>query len=316
METFKSFAEKLFHEKSVAVFCHVRPDGDAVGSSFALIFALKSKGIRADLFCDDDIPSRLNYLGDLVSKKQITEKYSAYLAVDCASIDRLGSFSKEFSVFNNTYNLDHHVSNDRFAKYNLITSSAANAENAFNVIKEGGANVTPEIANFLALGIVTDTGNFKHNNVTPETFLVASKLLGFGADFNKTVYYNFTAQSKERAKLFGLCMSKIRYYLNGRLAVLVISDSAIKESFAKPEETEGFIDFIMGIKGVEVGVSVMETANNSYKISFRSKGVNVNEVAEVFGGGGHELASGCRISGLLEDVIDRVRYAVSQHLQD
>lgn len=317
METFKSFSEKLFNEKSVAIFAHMRPDGDTVGSCFALYHALIKKGIDACVFCSDKIPKKYDYLAGIFPASNFIDKeYSAFLAVDCASIDRLGDFSGAFSIHKNTYNLDHHISNDRFAKTNLVVNSASNAENVYEVLLEVNQEITEEIANFLALGVITDTGNFKHKNVTPETLLVASKLLEKGADFNKTVYQNFSVQSKERAKLYGLCMSKLRYLLDDRLCVLVITAEDFAKTGALPEETEGFIDFIMGIDIVEVGVSIMETDKRSYKVSFRSKETNVNEIAGVFGGGGHVQASGCRISGELEDVIDRIRYAVKQHVKD
>ena len=161
---------------------------------------------------------------------------------------------------------------------------------------------------------MTDTGNFKHKNVSSETLLVASKLLEKGADINYIVYKMFTEQSKERAKLFGLVSSKIRYFLDDRFAVMTVSSEMLKDSNARPDETEGFIDFLMGVKSVEVGACVLEMAKNKYKISFRSKGTDVNAVANVFGGGGHVLASGCQIQGEYEEVVDKIRFAVSREL--
>jgi phosphoesterase RecJ-like protein len=123
-------------------------------------------------------------------------------------------------------------------------------------------------------------------------------------------------QSKARAKLFGRVMANIRYFLSDRFAVVSVFEKDIKDCGATPDETEGFIDFVMGINTVEVGACLMEIGKNKYKISFRSKETDVNAVALTFGGGGHTLASGCQISGEYEDIVDRITFAVSRELKD
>jgi phosphoesterase RecJ-like protein len=111
-------------------------------------------------------------------------------------------------------------------------------------------------------------------------------------------------------------MSKIRYLLDGKLAVASVLQSDLESSGALPDETEGFIDFVMGIKGVEVGVCIMQIGGDKYKCSLRSKTVDVNAVASRFGGGGHILASGCQIQGEYEEVVDDIRYAVKQQIPE
>ncbi len=312
----KAFAEKLKTEKSVAIFSHVRPDGDTVGSALALSLALKSLGIKTSVYCTDEIPERfLSFHGATEIKSELQGEYSAFLAIDSADITRIGDFAVPFSAHKNTYSLDHHVSNRGYAKYHVMIDTAANCENVYSLILELGVEITKDIADCLALGIVTDTGNFKHNNVTPETFYIASKLREKGADFNYIVFKTFTEQSKYRAKLFGLTMSSIRYFLDDKLAFATITQENIEKSGAKPDETEGFIDFIMGITGVEVGVCALETGVNSYKISFRSKKTDVNAIANAFGGGGHVNASGCKIRGEYEEVVDKIYCAVKRFIE-
>ena len=194
--------------------------------------------------------------------------------------------------------------------------NASNCENVFALIQELGAVITEDVANYLGTGLVTDTGNFRHKSVTPNTFIVASTLKEAGADFNGIVYNNFNKQTKNRAKLFGMVMSKIRYFEQDRFALITITQADVEKAGATADQTEGFIDFIMGIDTVEIGASVMEIAKNKYKISFRSKSANVNAVAGRFGGGGHVLASGCQISGEYEEVVDKVCFAVSRELPE
>ena len=317
MITIKEFAEKLFKEKSVALFCHVRPDGDCLGSALALQLGLEQKGIKADIYSEDQIPARFSYLMGIDQiKNQLSGDYSAFVGVDCADITRMGDFANEFRLHKNTYVLDHHVSNDRYAKTNYVSDTAANAENVYLVLKSTGVEIDQNIANALATGLITDTGNFKHKNLTAQTLFIASELVKAGADNNKIVYQNFTMQTKERAKLFGITMAKIRYFLEGKFAVATVMLSDILASGARPDETEGFIDFVMGINGVEVGACILETEQEKYKVSFRSKTADVNGVASTFGGGGHTLASGCKMQGAIEEVIDRLTFAVSRYLPE
>ena len=317
MVTVNEFAKKLKSENSVAIFCHVRPDGDTIGSAFALKYALELLGKKADVFCDDIMPKKFDYFeNSLAFKETIDGVYSAFVAVDVADNSRLGRFESEFLRHKNTYCLDHHVSNTRYAKTVCVIDKASNVENIFTLINAMDVEINSEIAQLLLTGIVTDTGNFKHSNVTSETLLVASELVKKGAKLNVIVYNNFTKQTQNRAKLFGEVMAKIRYFCDDRLGVITVRKDDFTRTGATKEETEGFIDFVMGIDTVEVGVCLMEMEKNKFKISFRSKSTDVNAIANVFGGGGHVHASGCQIHGDYEEVVDKIRYAVSQHLID
>ena len=311
-------ARRLGAEKSVAVICHIRPDGDAIGSACALKLALSALGIRAEAFCSDPVPQKFGFLPETRNMRGFSDlsDYSALVAVDSADVSRLGDFEKAFSSRKNTYNIDHHISNAGYAEYNFVRERASNSENVYALIKELGVKVDKNIADLLATGVATDTGGFRHKNVTPETFATAEKLAEYGADFNAVFFNAFTKQSPNRAKLFGKTMEKIRYFENGRVAIASVFLRDFEETGAKQEETEGFIDFVMGVDGVEVGACVMETEKNKFKISLRSKDADVNGVAAIFGGGGHKLASGCRISGEYEEVIDRLVFAITRYLKD
>ena len=316
----KELAEKLLNENSVAVFCHARPDGDAIGSACALKLALNKKGIKADVFCSDPVPQKYLFLSE--PNNVISDysgnfgEYSALVASDNAEITRLGDFAENFLRHKNTYSIDHHISNTRYAKINYVNCKASNSENVFALIKEMHAEITSEIANLLAMGIMTDTGGFRHKNVTAETFYDAGELVKLGADMNDLYFHTFIRQAKERAELFGKTMSKIRYFYGGKAAIATVRFKDFSATGAKQEETEGFIDFLMGIDGVEIGACVMETDNNKFKISLRSKNADVNGVAAIFGGGGHKLASGCKITGEYEDAVDRLVVAIGKYLDD
>ncbi len=317
MTKFKELAEKIKGEKNIALFLHINPDGDAIGSALALKLALKKIGVNSDVFSEFPMPQKFGYLKGIDEvKSALNGTYTAYMAVDCTGSSRIGNFQNDFDKFKNTYSLDHHISNEYFAKYNLVNDCPSNSENVFRLIKELGVVIDAEIANCLATGLITDSGNLKHVGVKGDTIRILAELVDDGADLNLINYKMFNEQSASRAMLFGKTMSQIKYFEDGKVAVITVSRENIKSSLAKDSDSEGFIDFIMGIQGVKVGACIFEKEENKYKISLRGKDVNVNEIAGVFGGGGHVLASGCQINGNYFEVLDKLHYAIKSHLPE
>lgn len=318
MINLEDLCKNLKKEKSVAIISHIRPDGDTIGSSLGLLFALRKLNIKAKVYCGDNIPAKFSYLSgyEEFSSQELEKDITAIISVDCADTGRLGVYEQAFIGFQNTYNIDHHISNTRFAKYDFVEEHSANAENVLALIKLLNVEIDGNISNALATGIITDSGNFRHKNVTENTLKSATELFSLGADFHNIIFHTFNEQRKERAKLFAITMDRIRYYLDDKFAVGIVRLADFEKTGAYQDETEGFIDFIMGIKGVKVGAMVMETEPNKYKISFRAETADVNYVASTFGGGGHVLASGCRINGDLEEVIDKITFAVSRVIDD
>lgn len=319
MMTITEIANKIKGLKSALIFSHVRPDGDTIGSATALRNALISLGINADLVCDGVIPEKFSFIDGVdcyLKPDEIKKEYDGYIAVDCSVSSMFGNAYSLFIKNKNTFNIDHHVSNSKYAKYNYVCDNSSNCENVYELILSLKVDITEEIANSLLLGVVTDTGNFAHSNTTAKTLICASDLVSKDANLNYIIYKMFKEQSKPRAKLYAKVISKLSYYLEDRVGVLVITQNDLKECGASENMTEGFIDFPMTVTGVEVAISLLEVADKRYKISFRSKGkVNVNEIASLYGGGGHILASGAMLNGYKEDIIDKLVYNVSQRLE-
>lgn len=304
--------------KKVAIFCHVRPDGDALGSGLALCLALKAAGKTAHMCCDDVPPAKFSFIPAMKEVKNNLPDgdYDLFISVDCADVARMGSFGKRYTKFKGaTVNIDHHVSNDGYGKFNYVEVCPASCEIVTLLFKTAGVDVTKEIADLLMLGLITDSGNFTHLDVSERTYSVAAFLRSKGADMHTINYNMFDRQPKGRALLYGKVMSKMRFLLDDRLAIIIISNAELVSVGSDTGLTEGFVDFPLTVDGVEVAASLMEYKPNLYKISLRSKGkVNVNEVAVGFGGGGHILASGCLLGGPLEEVIEKLTYAVYQAL--
>ncbi len=310
---------QLKKAKTVAVFCHARPDGDALGAGLALCLALKNAGKSATMYCEDLPPEKFAFLPVTQQvKRGLSPKteFDTFISVDCADVSRMGIFADAFIRFTGTtVNIDHHISNKGFAKFNYVIDCSASCEILTDVLTATGFEITKDIADLLMLGLITDSGNFTHNDVGEHTFLTAAKLRAKGADVNAINYNMYSRQPKARALLYGRVMSNIRFELDDKLTFIVTTLDDLKQTGADKSVTEGFVDFPLTVDGVEVSASLMEVKKRQYKVSLRSKGkVNVNAVAASFGGGGHILASGCMILGELEEVVDKLKYAVYQNL--
>ena len=313
-------AKVLNRCKRAAITCHVRPDGDALGSGLALCLALRNAGKEAYMICEDEVPERLAIFPAMshVSRSLPVSfaELDLFISVDVADVSRMGVFASDYASFKGTtLNIDHHISNQGFGRYNyVLPDSTATCEIIPEVLNAANFEITEEIANLLAMGLLTDSGNFSHNDVSAKTFAVASMLRAKGADTCRIGYLMFTRQTRGRAILFGKALSRLRFALDGKLAFINITQKDFEDTGTDKSHTEGFVDYALSIDEVEVSVSLLEVRKNQYKASLRSKKANVNAVASTFGGGGHVLASGCMLFGELEEVIDRLTYAVYQQL--
>ena len=311
--------EQLKSAEKIAVFCHTRPDGDTLGAGMALTCALNNAGKFAVLCCDDTVPEKYTFLPKMKGVQSKLPKevcFDTFICVDCADVNRIGSFSTAFIAFKGKkINIDHHISNKRYADYNCVEECPATCQLLCEIFLQAGFEINKEIADLLMMGLISDSGNFTHSDVTDKTFETAALFRKCGADVNEINYQIFSRQSKARALLFGRVLNGIRFALDDKLAYIIVPLDYFGETGADNSITEGFVDFPLTIDGVEVAVSLLEVRKNQYKISLRSKGnVNVNAVASTFGGGGHILASGCMLNGELEEVIEKITYAVYQNL--
>ena len=320
--TLQEIAKRIKTTKSVAVFTHMRPDGDAFGSALALSCALRYLGIEHEVCVETDVPSNLTFIEGIENvKKSPTKEYDLLVTVDCSDEARLGVLSDEFLRAKrkkiDTVNIDHHVSNPRYATYNYVRECSSNCMNVATLIAYMGAPIDKKTAEYLLIGLLTDSGNFSHDDVTEETLSLAAKLVKAGADIRYYHYMLFKKQPKARAALHGAVMSKIRYFHEDRFALIAITKDVMQACGADNGMTEGFVDFPLNVDTVEVAASVMEVKYRQYKISLRSKNyADVNKIAGTFGGGGHVRAAGCMLFGELEEVIDKLSYVVSQYLED
>ncbi len=316
----QQIASRIKRAKRVLILTHTRPDGDAYGSALALAAALKTSGIEGEVCVDSPVPSNLTFIEGVEEVKLApTKEYDLVVVVDCADERRLGTLTdlcylakrKKIDVVN----IDHHISNPRFGDYAFVRSCATNCMNIAVLIKYMGVPFDKKIAEYLLVGLLTDSGNFSHDDVDEEAFLLAGELVKAGANICRLEYELFKKQPKARATLFAKTIGGIRYYHDDRFAALVITQENMQKSGADYGMTEGFVDYPLTVESVEVSASILEMKRGQYKISLRSKSyADVNKIAGAYGGGGHIRAAGCMLFGEIEEVLDKLSYTVSQYL--
>ena len=320
MNTLSEIADVLRRLKSAVIFTHMRPDGDTLGSAMALSRALFLLNIKNEVINEGEIPEKFLFLDGMKQiRRAPTLDAEGYVCVDASDEARLGyaqaSFLAGVRKGKVTVNIDHHVSNTRFCKYNFVRPRASNCENMAELISLLGVGPDRLIGTYLMVGMITDSGAFSHGDVNGDTFRAAAAAADAGADVGKITYEVFKKQPKARAGLYAEVISKLRYDLDDRLATALVTQEQLSRYGLKQDATEGIVDFGLSVEPVEVSVCMLEVKKGQYKASLRSKGtVNVNEVAGVFGGGGHILASGCMFFGSFEEIYDKLRYAVFQRL--
>ena len=318
----EKIAERIKRAERVVLFTHIRPDGDAIGSALALKTALEQLNIPS-VYCNESaMPSNLSFLPDLgeIKSELPSEKADLYIALDNGDSSRLGVFADKFLGAGrkkiDTINIDHHVSNNRYADYNYVRVCSSNCMNVATLIDLLGVPYTKKIAEYLLTGLLTDSGNFSHDDVTEECFLLSAILVKAGAEISRLSYNLFKKQPKARARLYADVMGKMRFFHSDKFALITISLEQMERYGADNAMTEGFVDFPLNVDTVEIAASVMEVKKGQYKISLRSKSyADVNKLAGVYGGGGHVRASGCMLYGDLEEIIDKLSYTVSQYLE-
>lgn len=309
--TIEDVAEKLMAANKLLITAHVNPDGDAIGSTLALAALLRGKGKTAVVMLDDKLPKNLSFLPgyDAIVRPEEGEKADAEMLVILdTSLDRIGEVAKAAEGLP-VLNIDHHISNDGKADFLYNDDRAATAEIIFELVERLGGGFTPEIAMPLYTGLATDTGFFKFSNTRPETMRAAARLLEAGVRPERvSEALEEKPESVVRGQAAALQTMELSY--DGRVAGLYL-DKALATSL---DTTEGFIDFVRVIEGVEIAVLLKEMDENFCRASVRSKGLDVSKLAMKFGGGGHLRAAGFPVKKPLAEAKKDVLEALGEIL--
>ena len=304
---------KIKEADKIAIFNHEHPDGDAMGSAYALKLMLIGMGKRAEVFLRDG-DTQTREFSFMKGKEPCGLKIGECdlkIAVDCADLERLGSFARQ--LYGNTAAIDHHATHAAYSDTRVVDAdAAATGEIIYDIIVALGAELTRDIANNLYVALACDTGSFKYSCTTAKTHTVAAELIKTGIDFAGISRRLFDTNSIEYLKAYKSGIERLELYSEGRIALLAFSDSDFAEIGIDERDADGLTNLPKSVEGVRVGVYIRERGRG-YKVSLRSNDeTDVAEIAMSFGGGGHVKASGFSLNMPLDEVKKTVVAAIDE----
>lgn len=311
-ETLNKITEKIKSAKKSIVFAHQNPDGDTLGSMIAIGTILRELGHEVDHVVQDPVPAIYEFLPSanlvkLPDDPSLTKDYDLAIISDCGSLARLGQAKELWQYAKESINIDHHISNEKFATYNLIEAEATSTGQVVHeVAKALKHKVSPDVATLLYTTLLTDTGCFANTNTNALAMSWAAELIELGADYGNVYRKAFLEKPFKCIKIFGNGLNNSTLLEEGQLIWSYLTNSEMKEVQATAEDTDDIADFMMRTRGVKVGVFFREDEKET-KVSLRSiTDFDVSKIATELGGGGHKRAAGINIKSPLSEVKEKV----------
>ena len=301
------------------VTSHMSPDGDNIGSTLSMYYALNKLGKNVYYVLDDSLPQNLKFLVEninILKSEEVSLKNYNIVALDCGDKRRICLSKELIENAKKLISIDHHASNDYYGDFNYIDIDASStSELVYNLLVEyqkieNKSIIDENIATCLYTGLVTDTGNFVYSNAHPSSFDMAKELLLKGAKKQTIIQRVFQSNPYNYYKLLGEALNTLDI-VDGKISSIMITKDMLKRNVISFNDVEGISSYTRDIDGVEVGILLKEKKENEIKVSFRSKSyIDVSKIAQSFGGGGHVRAPGCTIYSSIEDAKKQIVEAV------
>ncbi|MBR3249432.1 MAG: bifunctional oligoribonuclease/PAP phosphatase NrnA [Clostridia bacterium] len=297
--TLDSILEEIKAAEKIVILTHEAPDGDAIGSSLAMMHALRKIGKESDVIIPEY--SRLfSFLpgSEEIKKESDIEEYDLAIALDCGDIKRLKYGEKHFEDAKRKVQIDHHGSNTMFADLNFVNPvSPACCEILVEMFQYYGIEIDKTIGTCLVTGIITDTGGFRYQKTSAETFEFTAELLREGVNVSDIYKRVQDTKTRENFELSKLVINRMELLEDGKVTFTYITQEDTKRIGAEVGDHEGLVEIGRDIEGVEVAIFIREKEDGSFKASLRSNDyVNVADICLLFGGGGHQRAAGCNLN--------------------
>ncbi len=296
----------LLTKSSVALIPHISTDWDAFGSCMALRTILRDNNIKCDIIMQEALANHLSFMETdvLVYDENEAYAYEAVCGVDVSTVERLGVCRPIFDASESKVWIDHHLSDESYAPISRVDcNKAATGEIIYDMMLEENIPLTKKVADYLYLALASDTGSFRYQNTTPSSARMLSFLIEAGCDVSALSNNLFFNSTYSLVKLRGKAIDTIELFANGKVGTAFISKQMLCDTCATRSEAGALADVPRSVGTVCVSAVIKEEDDNMCKVSFRSKGnYNVEKVAAIFGGGGHEKAAGATIGGTIEEV--------------
>ncbi len=320
--SFSELKDKIANAESIVVFSHVNPDGDTLGSNLAISLMIeKYFNKKVDTVYVGTLPNIYSYLPSFdrfidVQNLDRNKQYDLAIAVDVASKDRMVFGTQVFDNAKVKANIDHHKTNIGYADINIIDGDAACVGIIlYKIFNAWNLEIPTDVARCIYTSLLTDTGGFKYENTTPETFMLAAELvrLGVSPTYEFRACYETKPQSMVQFQAY--VVSNTVFYNSGRIAFSKITRSDMSKFNATDDYTEGIVEVLRTSKNVEIAAILKETKEGYTKVSLRSKTLDITPIVMDFGGGGHTFAAGCTIKKPIAIAFDKLLKRVQSELE-
>lgn len=305
------------------IAAHTSPEGDALGSQLAFFYLLKAQGKDAVIINDDRVPEEYSFLPGIekirkFDKHALDIKFDCFVTLDCSDLKRIGEVSQINIPARPVLNIDHHISNVYFGDVNWVRPQASScAEMIYQLYKEMKVKFDRKTALLLYAGILTDTGSFRYSNTTAFTHKAAAELLEYGINTQQVYKSLYENTPFEDMKLLGRILPGMNRAFGGKVIWFQVKKEMLQDKKVSFDLAEHILSFGRAVKGTEAVVLFKENLReeNEVRVNFRSQGLlDVNKIAQAFGGGGHKAAAGATVKGRIEDVRRRVLRRIKESL--
>ena len=308
--------------KTIAIITHTMPDADALASSAALFKLIKLNMEKiapkiVDVLVDTKEINDVNQaiINGIQINKKHAKVYDLAIAIDCASLPRLGKYAKVFSAALSTVNIDHHATNTNFAQNNLVLKTSSACEALYVFAKMQKLEISDDICKLVYSGIITDTNNLTQGTITVETHKMITEFAERNIDIQAINDHFFKNNTKSKTFLLKKALDNLAFMFDDRMTFMKLTKQDIADCNASYEDTYGIVDFGINIKGVELAVLAIKQADNSYYVSLRGKNnIHVANIAKEFKGGGHEKIAAFQFKGYLSDLRQKLFDACQKEL--
>lgn len=313
MNSMNEIAEELLKADNFLVLSHMSPDGDTLGSSTALIRALRKLGKKANFACSDEVPEKFSFLFKDLENENFEVK--TIVTVDVANPQLLGSLQDKFEI---DIVIDHHSTNNVEANFRYVDGkSASNTMIIYDIIKLLNVEICKKIADSLYTGLSTDTGCFKFSNAGSQSHRIAAELIDLGADFKEINRVMFDIKTRGCMLVESEVMSTMEFCEDNKILCAVIPFALLKKTGAKSEDLESIPSLIRSIEGVVIGITLKEKEDGTWKGSVRAvHPADAGLICQAVGGGGHRGAGGCLLTKNLEESKSMLIKSSTRHLKE
>lgn len=321
MKSLTQCLQDIASSNNIAIFTHVEPDADALASAVALKKLIKANIPNSDkivdLFFDYDQIGETNsaIIKGVAHNLIRCNNYDLAIALDCASLSRLGKWEQLFSSCKTKVNFDHHITNDQYADNNLILKTSSTCEGLYWVAKSKNYLIPDDVCNLIYSGIITDTNNLTQGAITTRTHKIISEMMERNINLDALNEHFFKNNTKSKAFLLKTALQSLKFYSNDQIAVMKLTKQNFDSLDATKDDSLGIVNHGIEIKGVDIAILIIKESDNSFFVSLRGKNnVSVANVAKAMGGGGHDQMAAFTYTGSYGEMFEKLIKCCNEEL--